>query len=280
MPANFIGVRRDAIPGRHIGLDLWELAALGVLQGVLEWLPISSSGQVAMAIRSMAGLPIGESLGVAMALHLGTGLSVIALLRAELASAAKEAVHGRLHPAVLVALVPLLTGAPLALLVRSFVAAAPEDMVNVMMGLGLVVTGLLLHAAWHSRRGISEPYPLLTDLAALGLIQAVAMIPGVSRSGLVIAYLLLRGYSAHTSVRASMLSGMAAALSTGAYHAAWLGSRLGVTGAELLTGVAAAFLGGTLSAKFMLSISTRVGARALAVALGATFLAVGILGSI
>lgn len=259
-------------------MELRALVMLGLLQGLLEWLPVSSSGQVMTVIRELAGLPAGEALGLAIALHLGTGFSVIILLRSELAEAFKEAMRCRLHPILLVVLVPLLTGALPALLVEKIATMVPESAVNMVIGLGLLVTGALLYAARSSKTRFAEPYPCTTDLAILGLVQAVAIIPGVSRSGLTMAYLMLRGYSTYASVKTSLVTGMAVTLAAGAYYVLQPGAR--VEAGQLLAGIAAALVGGVLSAKFMLSLSTRTSVHALVIAIGVLFFASGALAAL
>ena len=58
-------------------VSLSEAAIIGVLQGVLEWLPVSSEGNITLFLVSVLGLDPSETLRLAVFLHLGTGLAAL-----------------------------------------------------------------------------------------------------------------------------------------------------------------------------------------------------------
>ncbi|MCE4605511.1 MAG: undecaprenyl-diphosphate phosphatase [Desulfurococcales archaeon] len=226
----------------------WIIIA-AILQGVLEWLPVSSSGQVSLYYIHIAGLSPGEAYRASVALHLGTALGAIAALRGEVLDAALRG------PWLRVALIPMLAGAPVGLAVMNSVEGAPGDTVNVLIGVGLIVTGFLVRAKGSGGRSVEELGA--TELAAIGILQGLAAIPGLSRSAVTIAGLLAVGLRPGDAVRASIVMGIPVTMAAGFYEAARGGLSLSLP--EAVLGLAVAGLAGALSAGAMVGLARRVG---------------------
>ncbi len=192
----------------------FEALILGIVQGLSEFLPVSSSGHLALASHFF-GMNQGEgemALAIGIATNTGTLLAVLLALRQDVALALSGFIGGlrsaegrrtegwRLALLVIIGCIPT---AVIGLLLRdSFEALAAP----VPVAITLALTGLLL---WFAPRGpqprtrISEVR--LVDALIVGLAQGVAVIPGLSRSGTTISTLLFRGISSELAARVSFL---------------------------------------------------------------------------
>ncbi len=228
----------------------WIIIA-AILQGVLEWLPVSSSGQVSLYYMHLAGLSPAEAYRASVALHLGTALGAIIVVRNELL----DALHR--GPWLRVAAIPMLAGGPVGLAIMTGLEGAPGDTVNLLIGLGLIATGLLVRTGAGGGRGVEDLGAL--ELAAIGVLQGLAAVPGLSRSAVTIAGLLAMGLRPGDAVRASIVMGVPVTMAAGLYEAARGGLGLGIH--EAVIGVAIAGLAGALSAGAMIGLASRVGRR-------------------
>lgn len=202
------------------GGSLPEIAVLGVLavvQGITEFLPISSDGHLVLAQRAL-GLQ-SPGLGIDVALHLGTLVSVLVVYRKDLAQIVRAALGGELREVLLlalatvpVAIVGLLLKSQMERLFESVRAAA----------LGLLGTAVILvigerarrrsDPARHPERGPPRESVTARDALLIGLVQTVAILPGVSRSGSTIATGLVVGLAPKTAARFSFLLAVPAIL--------------------------------------------------------------------
>ncbi len=185
--------------------------ALGILQGLTELLPISSSGHL-IIVPWLLGWP-AHSLTFDVALHMGTLLAIVGyfwrdwtvLFRAGLDSIRERNLSGPperlLFWLILLGCIP---GAVAGLLLEK--AAETHFRNPYLIAADLSLMGLLLlwaDRAGVKRRRIEEMKP--ADGAAIGLAQAVALIPGVSRSGITITSALALGLTREAAARYSFL---------------------------------------------------------------------------
>lgn len=191
--------------------NLWRAAILGILQGLTEFLPISSSAHLILLPWLLGWEPFGILFDVI--LHGGTLLAVLIYFRKdwkELAgniirnyrnSAGHFSTGDRMADAVIIGTVPAVI---VALCFRSWIEETART--PIVTAATLTLFGLLLW--WADRRGKGE-----LDLSQIGLkqgllvgvAQAIALIPGVSRSGITITAALLLGFSRGDSARFSFL---------------------------------------------------------------------------
>ncbi len=184
-----------------------DMLVYALLQGLLEWLPVSSSG-----VLVLLGMSVSGALGV----HLATGLAGLVY---------SVRWRGRLARLWLWwGIVPLLVGAPVALVLDNLVEGLPAPTLHRLVVALYTVTILALLARLAARSGGGGSGSRLDPVVA-GILQGVAVLPGVSRSGLVSAYLLLRGYEPGLVVEAVVASGAFAGLAAGAYEAVRRGFR-------------------------------------------------------
>ncbi len=197
---------------------------LGLIQGVTEFLPVSSSGHLAIAehLLGMKGLEVPNFFDVL--LHLGTLVAVFAAYWDDIRDMILELIYGvkdlargttptpvpparRLILLIIVGTLPLFAVLPIEDLV--------ESLGNNMYFVGgaLVVTGCLLFASDRVRKGRkTEKTASLVDVLLVGVAQAVATCPGISRSGTTITAGCFVGFERKFAVRYSFLMSIPAIL--------------------------------------------------------------------
>lgn len=189
-------------------------AALGALQGLTEFLPVSSSGHVAIGTHYL-GLREG-SLAFIISLHLGTLLATVLFLHRDVFRLLEETAAGLRKPErfratpegrtlVGIALATVVTGA-LGLALRTTAEAFTEDLG--LVGYGLLISAALLLASGVARGStfeVSWPQALV-----IGLAQGMAVLPGISRSGATIAVAMLLGVRGDAAFRFSFLASLPA----------------------------------------------------------------------
>lgn len=239
---------------------------LGLIQGVAEFLPISSSGHLAIA-QNLLGL---ESAGSVpeffdVLLHLGTLIAVFAAYWKDICEMVVEFFRGigdlahrstpspvpparRLILLIIVGTLPLFAVLP----VRKAVQGLGDNMVFV--GAALIVTGFLLFLCDRVRKGRkTERSATWADALLVGVGQAVATLPGVSRSGMTITAGCFVGYERRFAVRFSFLLSIPAVLGANILS---IGDavKAGINGAELpmyLVGVVTAAVVGYLCIRLL-----------------------------
>ena len=254
---------------------------LGVVQGVTEFLPISSSAHLVLVPYALGWPEAGLAFDVA--LHVGTLAAVVWHFRSELARLARAVVAGgedrRLLGLLAVASVPV-----------AFAGVAFESGVERVFGEPLWTAGLMLvMAAWlvvgewaagrPSRRGPDRPAPSRPatdpatglrwgDAVIIGVSQAAALLPGISRSGSTIATGLLRGVDRQTAARFSFLLSIPAIAGAIAVQLPDMASGPGV-GLDLAVGTLASFVSGLWAIRWLLRIISTRGLGGFAVYLAA-----------
>jgi len=161
---------------------------LGILQGVTEWLPISSQGQTLLVMMSILHVSPEVAFSHSIFLHLGTMAAVVVKFRGEFLEALRN-LDGPLAKTIIVS--TIFTGAfglPLYFLFRN--TFTDGKTATLVIGSLLIATGLLLR---YQRSGTKDLDTITTkDMILLGLAQGLAILPGVSRSGTTVTVLLMR----------------------------------------------------------------------------------------
>ncbi|HEY3063260.1 MAG TPA: undecaprenyl-diphosphate phosphatase [Chloroflexota bacterium] len=193
-------------------MDLLQAAVLGTVQGLSEFLPISSSGHLIM-VPFLQGWP-PHSQAFDLALHVGTLVALLWFFWADWLSLIRGFFRGLFSasvrakdPAWRMALLVLLGSIPAGLI--GIVAEKPVETLLRSPALNaglLIVFGLVLYVAdrMGSRKRAMDDlgWP---DALTMGLAQALALMPGVSRSGITMTAGLLRGLDRPTAARFSFL---------------------------------------------------------------------------
>ena len=167
-------------------MPLWEIILLGILQGLTEFLPVSSSGHLVVVnavFEALGSEPVKDLIEVSIVLHLGTLIAVLVFYRREIWRLLGA--DRRVVPILIVGTIPAVV---FGLLLKK---GLPEKLIlenPLVAGLMFPVTAAAL--LWASRRAAGETdYPQLTwqKSLAIGCMQAIAVLPGISRSGFTIA---------------------------------------------------------------------------------------------
>lgn len=192
-------------------MSVWHAIVLGVVQGVTEFLPISSDGHLAVAYHALGMRP---DLTFEVFLHAATLLAMLAYFRHDLLAVARAIASRRPEDqderrlAVRIAGVTVVSAA-IALAISPLVEPAAESLS--WIGAGFFVTSALMLAAELSRRASgrvdgSALGPVAVVL--VGALQGLAVLPGVSRSGSTISAGMLSGLSRQSAARFSFLCGI------------------------------------------------------------------------
>ncbi len=262
----------------------WEALGLGVLQGATEFLPISSSGHLALA-QAWLGRESDSGLLFNVIVHLGTLFAVVLVLRQRLWGLVRGAlsfVFGGERDAeletnrrwvlwILVASVPT---ALIGLGLRDFVIAMTADPPAV--GAALVCTGILLFSAERfGERTRSAAELGLRDALVIGVAQGLGVIPGISRSGATIAPALWLGVRADVAVEFSILVSVPAIVGANLLEIARAGEAVRAELLPLALGFVAAFGVGAASLRALQWVVAK--RRLLPFAVYATLLGSGVM---
>jgi len=228
--------------------------ALAILQGLAEFLPVSSSGHLVLAQHFLGVEQPGIELEVV--LHLGTLVSVLAVFWKEVSGLAAGVLLGRRQP-VRTLLLILLASVPAAL-VGFLLGDKVEEVFDspMLVAVLLCANGIILLLAGRTRQGAGrEIGPVRAAVA--GLAQALAVLPGISRAGSTISALLACGVSPAGAARFSFLMFIPAVAGAG-LHEAMEGAGSFTGGLPvLLLGFAVSACVGILSLKLLLDVLGR-----------------------
>ncbi len=203
-------------PGAESFDDFAVLALLAVVQGLTEFLPVSSSGHLVIVQEALAVTE--PSLAIDVALHLGTLAAVLVVYRRALRDLLRGARRGEWREPLLLAVVTLPV-AVTGVFFREQVEAAFGDP-RFAAACMCVTAGILCVGEWGRRRraasGAGHAELTFPRALCIGVAQAFAVLPGISRSGTTIAVGLLLGLAPERAARISFLASIPAILGAAA----------------------------------------------------------------
>jgi len=231
-------------------MDYLSVVILGIVQGITEFLPISSDGHLAIAealYTAATGSTFPPGLELTIALHAGTLFSILVVFRRRVWALLRQ--DRRVIGLIVVGTLPLVPAALLLELLGEATLKSP-----LLTGLLLPVNGLIL--IWAARRPPGEmEYQQISYRQALliGLFQAIAPLPGISRSGSTIAAGMFVGLRREAAATFSFLLGLAAL--SGAcvkYLVLDYANFAGMPWQPVLLGAVVAFLVGVVALRWLL----------------------------
>jgi undecaprenyl-diphosphatase len=208
-------------------MDLWQAVVLGVVEGLTEFLPVSSTGHLTIT-EKLLGLPIDDTaitaftavvqMGAIVAVLLFFFKDIISLLRVGLAGlrdrSARDSADWRLGCAVVVGSIPI-----------GVIGFAAKDVISGplrslwVVGIALIAWSAVMVAAERRPHGArAEGDARMADAFFVGFAQCIALVPGVSRSGATISAGLFRGFDRVAATRFSFFLSIPALTGAGLYE--------------------------------------------------------------
>lgn len=235
--------------------DLINALILGVIQGVTEFLPVSSSGHL-VVVRDFFGITglAGNQFLFDILLHVATALAIVVYFRKDLWLIVK----GENTPLLVSLIVGTIPVVVFGLVFRGLVSG-PILRTPVAVAIALILGSVVMwFADWKTSRGGTIRTVNIREALIAGLFQAIALVPGASRSGMTISGGLFSGLSREVAARFAFLLGVPAILGAGFLEL--VSSREVITSASILPillGSVAAFVVGLLVIHFLLEFLRR-----------------------
>ena len=237
-------------------MDFIEAIVLGIIQGFTEFLPVSSSGHLELAKVVLGDTSVPqESLTFTVVLHFATALSTLVVFRKEVAEIFKGLFQFKWNEQTQFSLKIISSMIP-AVIVGLLFEKQLEAFFGgqiLLVGAMLIVTALLLLLADRAKqtdKKVSYPNAII-----IGISQAIAMLPGISRSGATISTSVLLGVDRSKAARFSFL--MVVPLIFGKIAKDLLSGEINFSSSEILplsAGFLAAFIAGLLACTWMISL--------------------------
>lgn len=255
-------------------IDVLQAIILGIVQGVAAWIPVSSKTQVILVGKFFFNLDFKTAISFALLVHIGDLLATFCLFRKEILGF----VH--IQPRIsdlrdmnnadperslfwFVAVSVIfsgLVGLPLYLLTKEGFSDLPGTLFLAVVGGTLVLLGLIMWVSSHKISGPVNPglknRITLIDTIITGSAQGLAVMPGISRSGITESTLLLRGYSPTEAIRLSFI--MSIPMVILAICTFFLLEGIGsLTPPVALAGITASFIASFAMMNFMLTLAKK-----------------------
>lgn len=229
---------------------------LGIIQGLTEFLPVSSSGHLEIAKYILGDTSLAEqSMLMTVSLHAATALSTIVVFRKDIAQIIAGLFQKEWNEEKIFSLKIILSMIPAAMvgiLLESEIEMLFDRRILLVSAM-LVITGLLLLLA--DRAKVSDKTVSYRDAIIIGIAQSIAILPGISRSGATISTSVLLGIDREKAARFSFL--MVVPLILGKMAKDIMDGSLSestVQAAPLIAGFIAAFLTGVLACIWMIKL--------------------------
>jgi undecaprenyl-diphosphatase len=250
-------------------MNIFESILLGVVQGLTEFLPVSSSGHLELG-KILFDIQIEENLLFSIVVHLGTALATIIVFRKMIYNLIKSSIKYTIHKGNVsekdmrnskLSLYLIISAVPVLVVYLLFNDAIEELFSGdlLLIGFALLVTSAFLVSTVVLSKVERQGKINTTNSVVIGISQAIAVIPGISRSGSTISTALVLGINKVEAAKFSFLMVLLPILGANTleiYDAYKAG--ISTESAEILiAGFIAAFISGYIAIKFMLEIIRR-----------------------
>ncbi|NHI82985.1 MAG: undecaprenyl-diphosphate phosphatase [Candidatus Thorarchaeota archaeon] len=260
-------------------MEPWHII-VALIQGLIEWLPISSEGHVVLFVYNVGALPQQEIVTLVVWLHLGTALAVVA----RYPRTAYELITLRdwqlLRWLIIATMATAITAIPFYIYLKATLTAAQGEFLNAVVGVLLLLTAIVLYLPTRkdaNPSGLTTENPDNRISLITGLIQGVSVLPGLSRSGVTVSALLMQKVDKEKALQFSFLMSVPAVLGIFAVEILWGGAALPSVGAiDLILMEVVVFIAGLGSMEFLLRLARRVAFWKLCLTLGLIAIAFGL----
>ena len=209
-----------------------EYIIIAILQGLFEWLPISSSGQTFIISMNLFGISVEEAYSLAIWLHLGTTLAVLLKFRTDFFKILKSFIPNRYlideieikkrNWLIFATIGTGITALPLYFIFRIIISEAftafQGDLITIIISSLLIITGIILLKTkkiyGNNTLEDVQHKEITKDSFLAGLIQGVSILPGISRSGVTVSAVLLEKYDQDNALRLSFLMSVPVAIAS------------------------------------------------------------------
>tara|TARA_Y100001980_G_C14543174_1_gene321823 strand:- start:690 stop:1451 length:762 start_codon:yes stop_codon:yes gene_type:complete len=225
-----------------------EALILGVLQGIAEFLPISSSGHLVI-MQSVLGIqqPGNE---FEIVVHLGTLASIIVVFFKDIKNILFSMYKNENHNWIYFIMIGTLPSIVVGLGFKNQIQSLFEDVFSV--GIALIFTGVFL---FYSRFfNVKNKQLSIFKSVVIGLFQSIAIIPGISRSGMTITSALFLGLNSNDAAKFSFLLAIPAITGAGIITMIDAGNQILIRTDAAMIGFISSFIVGVLSLKWLIKI--------------------------
>ncbi|MEN8928653.1 MAG: undecaprenyl-diphosphate phosphatase [Flavobacteriales bacterium] len=185
-------------------MDLLEAIILGIVQGLTEFLPVSSSGHIEL-VKEIFGAEIKDSMRMTVVLHFATALSTCVIFRKEITQILKGLFQFKNNEELGFSLKIIVSMIPAAIVGLKY-----DDLIEtffegkiLLVGCMLILTGVLLFVADKAKQ--TNKNLTFANAFIIGISQMIAILPGISRSGATISTSVLLGIDREKAARFSFL---------------------------------------------------------------------------
>ncbi len=201
---------------------------IALLQGLFEWLPISSSGQVMLFSTNFFGISENDAFSLAIWLHLGTALAVVLRFWKEYLNISKALLPNRFNITktdlikrnwLIISIIgTAITALPLYIFIKKVFSSNQGDISTLIISGLLIITGIILLKGRKllgnkKIEDISNKF-FQRDSFLAGLVQGISILPGISRSAMTVSTTLIEGYTQEDSLRLSFLMSVPAVIAS------------------------------------------------------------------
>ncbi|WP_200979059.1 undecaprenyl-diphosphate phosphatase [Echinicola sp. 20G] len=241
-------------------MTIIEAIILGIIQGLTEFLPVSSSGHIELG-SFLLGVQAADNLLFTVVVHAATALSTIIVFRKDIANIIKDLFKFQWNDGTQFTAKILLSMIPIGIVGVLF-----EEQIEALFGGKIVLVGAMLLftavlLAFSHFAAKREGHVTFPKAIVIGIAQTIAIMPGISRSGSTIATALLIGVEKERATRFSFLMVLLPILGASAIKLLKFfkdpSIAEGITAVPLTAGFLAAFLAGLAACIWMINIVKR-----------------------
>lgn len=185
-------------------MEIIDSIILGLIQGLTEFLPISSSGHLVIG-KHLLGLSAPGAI-IEIILHFGTFFSIIIYYRKYLLNLILDAFSnnsGESRKIIGLILVSIIPAGVIGILFDDYIEKLFSNLY--LVGINLIITGIILFSTRFTHEKKAKSSLTITKVIIIGIAQAIAILPGISRSGITISTALFLGINEKEAARFSFL---------------------------------------------------------------------------
>ena len=243
-------------------MDLFQIIIISVVQGIIEWLPISSQGNIIILMSEIFDYNIENALKLSIVLHLGTVISACIYFRKEIIQVSsnfknyKFGYNNEINSLTTFMILSTISSSVVGIILfSSLLEIAGNTFFTIIIGIGLIITGIiqkLIKSDLKNTENLKHEVSIIT-----GILQGLAVIPGISRSGITTSYLLFMKFSPSTALRLSFIMSIPAVLLANLYVIVFEGIQ-DLQYIELIIAIMFSCISGLISISSFIKIAQRI----------------------